>query len=241
MRFSVLLVALLATTVLADGASIIAAMTKISDATAKLNSTVASFAGGLIVLAETVPLLIKSTTLLTYINDGTNIASSSANLTLVETIAVAGATSNLAKGVQSSLQIIVDTKTKSKFDHLLVISPVILINLEKQKAATNKFSAAVVSKVPEPFQGVAQSLVARRVGQELFLAPVNTLEMHNVLDIGPRPCYWVEDFAVKHPHTAVTGIDLLPYEGMRPPNVKLRRDNVELPWPAQYKSLKPGG
>ncbi|OBT42486.1 hypothetical protein VE00_07923 [Pseudogymnoascus sp. WSF 3629] len=158
MRFSVLPVALLATTVLADGASIIAAMTKISDATAKLNSTVANFADGLIGLAETVPLLIESTTLLTDINDGTKVASSSANLTLVETIAVAGATSNLVRGVQSSLQTIVDTK--SKFDRLVVISPVILINLEKQKAATNKFSAAVISKVPEPFQGVAQGLVA---------------------------------------------------------------------------------
>ncbi|OBT40511.1 hypothetical protein VE00_07900 [Pseudogymnoascus sp. WSF 3629] len=73
------------------------------------------------------------------------------------------------------------------------------------------------------------------VGQELFLAPVNTREMHNVLDIGSGPCYWVEDFAVKYPHTTVTGIDLFPHEVMAPPNVKLRKDDVELPWPAQNK------
>ena len=158
MRFSVLPVVLLATTVLADGAAIIAAMTTISDATIKLNTTVADFAGGLIGLAETVPLLIESTTLLKDINDGTKVASSSANLTLAETIAVAGATSDLVKVVQSSLQTIIDTKPK--FDHLLVISPVILINLEQQKSATDKFSAAVISKVPEALQIVAQGLIA---------------------------------------------------------------------------------
>lgn len=158
MRFSVLPIALLATTVVADGTSIIAAMTKISGATSKLNTTVADFAGGLIGLAETVPLLIESTTLLRDINDGTKVASSSANLTLDETIAVSGATTNLVQSVQSSLQTIVNTK--HKFDQLLVISPVILLNLEQQKEATDKFSAAVISKVPAAFQSVAQGLVA---------------------------------------------------------------------------------
>ncbi|OBT67172.1 hypothetical protein VE03_02668 [Pseudogymnoascus sp. 23342-1-I1] len=158
MRFSILPIALLATTVLADGASILASMTKISAATSKLNATIADFHGGLIGLAETIPILIESTQLLNDIKEGTKTAQASAVLTVDETIQVAGATSDLVKGVQTSLQTIVDTKPE--FDELLVISPVILINLEQQKSATDKFSKAVVAKLPEQFQSIAEGLVA---------------------------------------------------------------------------------
>ena len=42
--------------------------------------------------------------------------------------------------------------------------------------------------------------------------------------------------AVKYPHTTVTGVDLFPpHDVMGPPNLKLRKDDVELPWPAQNK------
>lgn len=158
MRLSVLPVALLATTVVADGASIIAAMTKISDATTKLNGTIADFAGGLIGVVETIPILVESTALLKDIHDGTKVAEDSEPLSIDETVEVSTATSKLVEGVQSSLQVIVDTKPK--FDGLLVISPVILINLEQQKSATDKFSKAVIAKLPEEFQSVAEGLIA---------------------------------------------------------------------------------
>ncbi|OBT58480.1 hypothetical protein VE04_01497 [Pseudogymnoascus sp. 24MN13] len=134
-------------------------MAKISSDTSKLNATISNFHGGLIGLGESIPILIQSTTLLHDINQGTKTATASAELTVVETIPeVAAATADLVKGVQSSLQTIVDTKPE--FDQLLVISPVILINLEQQKAATDKFSKAVVAKLPEQFRAIAESITA---------------------------------------------------------------------------------
>ncbi|KFY27704.1 hypothetical protein V493_03360 [Pseudogymnoascus sp. VKM F-4281 (FW-2241)] len=74
------------------------------------------------------------------------------------------------------------------------------------------------------------------VGQDLFLAPVNTPNMLNVLDIGSGPCYWVDDFADKYVHTTVTAVDLFRKRGLvSEPNVKLWTDDVELSWPAQNK------
>ncbi|KFX88700.1 hypothetical protein V490_07464 [Pseudogymnoascus sp. VKM F-3557] len=73
------------------------------------------------------------------------------------------------------------------------------------------------------------------VGQNLSLAPVNTQKLHNILDIGSGACNWVEAIADKFPHTAVTGVDLSAQEGAWLPNVRVLRDDVELPWPAQDK------
>ncbi|ELR08776.1 hypothetical protein GMDG_03454 [Pseudogymnoascus destructans 20631-21] len=158
MRFSILPIALLATTVVADSASILAAMAKISGDTSKLNATIAKFHGGLIGLGESIPILIQSTTLLHDINQGTKAAGASVELTFDETIQVASATADLVTSVQSSLQTIL--RTKPRFDRLLVISPIILINLKQQKAATDKFSKAVITKLPEEFRAIAESITA---------------------------------------------------------------------------------
>ncbi|RDL31831.1 Uncharacterized protein BP5553_09233 [Venustampulla echinocandica] len=158
MRLQILGLTLLTTTVLADGASILAAMSKISSSTAKLNNTVTDFSAGLLGLADVVPLLIDSTNLLHDINSGTKVASSSANLTVPETIQVASATSSLVADVQTVLTSIVNAKPK--FDKLVLVSPVVLVNLKEQKRATDKFSAAVVSKLPAAFVEVAKGLVA---------------------------------------------------------------------------------
>jgi hypothetical protein len=145
MHLSILSVSLLLTTVLADGASILAAMAKISASTAKLNNTVADFPAGIAGLADVVPLLIDSTTLLHDINSGTKVAQQSANLTNAEVLGVAGATQALVTSVQSVLNTLV--AAKPKFDKLLIVSPVVLINLKEEKSATDKFSAAVISKL----------------------------------------------------------------------------------------------
>jgi len=158
MRLHILPLTLLATTVLADGASILAAISKISTSTTKLNSTVADFSSGLAGLADVIPLLIDSTALLEDIKSGTNVASSSANLTFGETIQIASATSALVTNVQSTLKTIVNAKPK--FDALVLVSPVVLINLKQQKSATDQFSTAVISKVPAAFADFARSLVA---------------------------------------------------------------------------------
>lgn len=48
---------------------------------------------------------------------------------------------------------------KGKFDGLLVVSPVVLLNLGLEKKATDRFGAAVVEKVPEALQGIAKGLL----------------------------------------------------------------------------------
>ncbi len=49
---------------------------------------------------------------------------------------------------------------KPKFDKLVVVSPVILLNLKEELQATDRFGAAVTSKVPAALQATAQGLLA---------------------------------------------------------------------------------
>lgn len=158
MRLHVLPLALLATTVLADGAAVLASIATISTATIKLNTTVANFPSGFAGLIDAIPLLEDSTALLNDINAGTKVASASANFTFDDTINVAQATLTLVADVQSVLTTIVNAKPK--FDELVIISPVVYFNLKQQKTASDQFSAAVISKVPELFQDFARTLVA---------------------------------------------------------------------------------
>lgn len=145
MQLQLLTLAFLSTTVLADGASILAAITTIQNATIALNTTVSSFHGGLSSLSEIIPLLTASTALLTDINDGTRVASSSSNLTTVEAIGIAGATQSLGTAVNTTLANVI--RTKPKFDELFVVSPVVLLNLKLEMEATDRFGDAVVGKV----------------------------------------------------------------------------------------------
>jgi len=158
MRLSILTLALLSSTVLADGASILAAMSKVANATVALNETVTNFPSGLAGLADVLPLLVGSITLLSDINQGISVAQASANLTLTETVEVASATTSLVSGVQSTLLNI--ENSKPKFDALLLVSPVLLLNLKLEKEATDKFSAAIISKLPAAFASLAESLTA---------------------------------------------------------------------------------
>ncbi|TVY84192.1 Cell wall mannoprotein, partial [Lachnellula suecica] len=157
MRFNILPVAFLATTVLADGASIAAAIAAIQNATTALGTTVASFPAGLLGLTEVLPLLVDSTKLLLVINTGTQTASSSANLTDAEAIGIVAPTQALASAVNSTLTSVI--AAKAKFDPLVIISPTILLNLELEKSASDKFGTAVVGKVPAALQAIAESLL----------------------------------------------------------------------------------
>jgi hypothetical protein len=158
MQLKFLSLAFMATTVLADGASILDALSQIQNSSIALNNTVSTFQPGLAGLTEIVPLLSASTTLLADINHATSIASSSANLTDLEAIGIAGATQSLASAVNSTLGNVISKK--KVFDSLLVVSPVVLLNLKLEKDATDKFGDAVVGKVPVGLQGIAENLLA---------------------------------------------------------------------------------
>jgi hypothetical protein len=136
--------------------SIVTAITKIQTKTLALNSTVASWRGPTDPLG-TLPIILDSTALLSAINDGTFTASRSPNLTLAQVLSVAAAITPLVADVQSTLTTTVDAKPK--FSKLL-LTPVIWLNLVTEKEATDKFSAAVIAKVPSALQPLASSIVA---------------------------------------------------------------------------------
>ncbi|KUJ10988.1 uncharacterized protein LY89DRAFT_595743 [Mollisia scopiformis] len=153
-----ILLAFAATQVLADGAAIVSAIDTISSATTTLNDTVTAFPSNpLLALGDVLPLLTDSTALLNDINSATNTAKSSANLSTAEAFNVAVATLSLQSTVESVLDNIVSAK--SRFDKLLIVSPVVLLNLKLEKQATDNFAAAVVSKVPAALQSTAESLI----------------------------------------------------------------------------------
>jgi hypothetical protein len=157
MRFSTLLVPVaMATSVLADGAAIASSLATISNATIALNSSVNSFRADGDPL-KLLPIIVQATTLLNDIKSGTKTASASANLTLDETLTVASSTLALVSNVESTLDNIVAAKALFALE---LVGPVILLNLNQEKTATDQFSAAVVSKVPAALQATALSIIA---------------------------------------------------------------------------------
>ncbi|KAK5988457.1 hypothetical protein PT974_09940 [Cladobotryum mycophilum] len=154
MQFKLLSLAALASTVLADGSGIISALATITSDTISLNDTVSSWDGGLLTL---IPIVAASSKLLHDIKEGTIHAKAADPLTFDETISVATATIALATDVGQ----VVDTliAAKPKFDKLLVVSPIILLNLHQEQQATDLFSAAVIEKVPAPLQETAKGLI----------------------------------------------------------------------------------
>ncbi|KAF4959119.1 hypothetical protein FSARC_10832 [Fusarium sarcochroum] len=153
MRLSLLPLVALAGSALASGDTISAAIDNISNATLALNKTIATWPKTLI---GTLPITTKSTLLLAEIHRGTVVARDSEPLSLDETLQVAKATSQLGADVNITLETVI--AAKPSFDKLL-LSPVILLNLELQRNLSIDFSEAVVSKVPADLQDKAKALV----------------------------------------------------------------------------------
>ncbi|UNI17134.1 hypothetical protein JDV02_003510 [Purpureocillium takamizusanense] len=129
-------------------------MNTIKADTVDLGNHAAAFRGDIL---GVLPIAIGSLHLLDDIKKGTKTASSSQPLTTPEALELAGATGDLAKEVNKTLTAII--AAKPKFDKLLVVSPIILLNLEQQQKATKDFSAKVVEKVPKELQAIAQGLI----------------------------------------------------------------------------------
>lgn len=160
MKLSLLPLAFLAaiTTVSAGAAEIVAELGKISTQTDKVESIVTEFSAGIKGLGDVVPLLIESTELLIDIKKATKVAKKSEALDLDGVIAIVGPTQTLVADVQSLLAAIVNAKPK--FDKLVIVSPVVLLNLKQQRKATAELNDVIISKVPADFQGLARDLVA---------------------------------------------------------------------------------
>ncbi|KAJ4423914.1 hypothetical protein N0V82_001342 [Gnomoniopsis sp. IMI 355080] len=138
--------------VLADGAAIVDAISGIQNATAELSATVASWNGGIL---GALPIVSESTSLLTAINDATDTAKQSANLSDIEAVTVGLTILSLVTDVNTSLTTIIDAKPK--FDQVL-LSGVVLLNLELEKGASTQFSDAVIEKLPATFVSTGETL-----------------------------------------------------------------------------------
>jgi hypothetical protein len=153
MRLTALLAPLsLVATVLADGQAIVDSIGVITSTTNALDTAVSSWKGDLL---GALPIVTKSTELLTDINNGTKTAKASSALSALEAITIAGAIQTLQKSVNATLTTII--ASKHKFDHLL-LSPVILLNLDLEKDASDRLGAAIKAKVPANLQTIAQGL-----------------------------------------------------------------------------------
>ncbi|KAF2771739.1 antigenic cell wall galactomanno protein, partial [Teratosphaeria nubilosa] len=149
----------LATSALADGTAIIAALNTITAASANLNNTVLDlYYAGVLGLLEILPIASAQQTLLNDIHDGTETAQASAELNNLEAIAIYTATQALVASVNETLTSI--ELTKPKFDSLLLVSPIILQDLQTDKKASDQLSAAIISKVPMALQDFAKQAVA---------------------------------------------------------------------------------
>lgn len=146
--------ALLASTVAANGQAIADAVGVINTVTLELQSKVTSWKGDLL---GTLPIIVSSTELLQDIDNATKTAKASQPLEALEALTVAVAINSLSGSVNSTISALI--ARKHQFDKLL-LSPVILLNLELEKDATDKLGAALQEKVPANLQGAAASLQA---------------------------------------------------------------------------------
>jgi hypothetical protein len=155
MKLTTLLATLSLTgTALADGASIVAALTTVDSTTSKLGTAVSTWKGTIL---GTLPIITESTALLVEVKKGTKTAEQSAALDVPATLDVATATNKLVTSVNTTMSALI--AAKSKFDKLL-LTPLIFVNLELQKKATGEMSEAIIAKVPAELQELARGLVA---------------------------------------------------------------------------------
>lgn len=137
----------------ADGVAIVKSLGTLSKSSAELNNTVAEWSGGLF---DSLPIVTQSLGLLGDTKDAAAVAEESEPLTFEEATTLAVAMQSLTTDIKNTLTTL--ENAKPKFDKLL-FSPIILIDLKLQKKETDNLSTAVVEKVPEALQEVAQGMV----------------------------------------------------------------------------------
>ncbi|KAG6114803.1 hypothetical protein E4U14_001223 [Claviceps sp. LM454 group G7] len=139
-----------------DDKAMTAALTAIQTKTTALGTTVSTWKG---LLPDALPITTTSANLLTQIKQATTTTAeaTSTPFSFSDALAVAVATGRLSAVVQTTLRIIIDNKPR--FDKLLILSPVVLLNLEELRRATAELSAAVVRRLPLDLGRVAGALV----------------------------------------------------------------------------------
>ena len=142
----------LATRVVADGAAIVESLNTLSASSVELDQTVSEWSGELF---DALPIVTQSLGLLKDTKDATAVANESEPLTMEEAVTLATAMQSLITDIEGVLTSI--EEAKPKFDELK-LGMIILLNLKMQKKETDNFSAALVEKIPESLQEVAQTM-----------------------------------------------------------------------------------
>ncbi|KAH7031492.1 hydrophobic surface binding protein A-domain-containing protein [Microdochium trichocladiopsis] len=154
MRFSLVALAALASTVVADLASIQAALNDVSESVTETKAKLDAWKGDLL---GTLPIVAGSAELVITLEINTLKIKKSANLTEDEALQVSETTANL---ISNTLPVLDELAAlRPKFDKLL-LRPVIYLGLLTQKSATLDLSAAVVSKLPDVFAEIGEALIA---------------------------------------------------------------------------------
>ncbi|KAH7305665.1 hydrophobic surface binding protein A-domain-containing protein [Rhexocercosporidium sp. MPI-PUGE-AT-0058] len=158
MRFNIssfLPAVLFASTVAASGASISASLDVITSKALALNTTVASWNGDFF---GVLPILSASQALTDAINNGTAVAKASEPLSQEEAFSIVEPANTLVDDTKSVLNTLV--AAKSKFDALVIGSPIVLQILKTDRADAKNLTTAVTEKVPVELQSVAESITA---------------------------------------------------------------------------------
>jgi len=146
--------ALLASTVAADAATNVSAITLIDTTTKSLGEKVAAWNGVLVL--GTIPIVADSTELLKNLKDAKKAAAKSDPVDDLGAIQIAQAVLKLSGSVNVTLGNII--AAKPKFDAKL-LSPVILLNLKQEQKATDELTAEIGPKLPEWARDLARQII----------------------------------------------------------------------------------
>lgn len=145
---------LLVVSVAADINSIIASLKKVDADLAQLNSSVVAFDGNLLL---TIPILAASTQLSQDLDAGTKTAQQSANLSTNDAVSLLPVVQQLTVDAKITVDNLIAKKPQFA---KLFLTGIIKSILQSEKSSADKYSAAIISKVPQALQAYAQTQVA---------------------------------------------------------------------------------
>lgn len=148
-----LLLPLLAASAAADGNTVGRAIKKVTAATTSLGTQVSSWRGDLL---GALPIVGGAAELLTSLKHGTRTVRESTQLSMDETLAVAGEATTLATAVNGTVRALVDAHPR--FQHLF-LTPVIHVALGVERDAAKEFGDAFSEKIPKDLEPIAKELL----------------------------------------------------------------------------------
>ncbi|KAH8671485.1 hydrophobic surface binding protein A-domain-containing protein [Xylariales sp. PMI_506] len=149
LSFALALAASFVGTSLGTGADIVSALDTLLTESTTFQSALSSWTGNIL---GAIPLAEQTTEVYKSIVNATSVATASANLTAIEALTVTAATTKLVLSTNATLTALINAK--SQFDSVKM-STLLYLTLDIEKAASDKLSAAISSKLPTLYQAAA--------------------------------------------------------------------------------------